>query len=231
MKKICTLILLCSFIVTQAQEKESKEQFPNSKSSYITYNIFSPLNFLSPRYRIGYIKSINEKWRIGIDVGYGNKDINFNLNNKDDGNDYNLFEVRSELYHIFNPTRRVNHYISGEVYYINHNEEFTRDYFFAEEELEGFNDIIRYDSADYNRKKYGFNLKYGVMIPFGDKVGMNIYTGLGIRIKNNQYSNIINPTPDQDFDDDWSFLENYYRKEGISTGVNFVLGAKFFYRF
>ncbi|MGK0385911.1 MAG: hypothetical protein ACI849_000516, partial [Patiriisocius sp.] len=96
------------------------------------------------------------------------------------------------------------------------------------------NEQVRYDRADYQRKKYGAHFKFGVFIPFGhaNRVGINVFTGVGFRVKENLFTNIQNPVSSNgDFyeNDDW-FWNPYYRIEGRTLGFNATLGFKLFYK-
>jgi hypothetical protein len=225
-KLLLPLFLFVSFI-TMAQKQESKPEFPNENNSFITFDISTATNFVAPRYRFGYIHSLNEKWRVGADIGFGSERSTLRLLEDFDNDDYRLYEGRFEVYNILNPTRRVNMYVSGEVYYIHHTEVYYRDHYDSESLKIG----IRYDKADMTREKYGFNLKYGVMAPFGDIVGMNAYIGAGPRLRDVKFSNVVNPVPtnEGDYEDTWG--ANNYQKEGSKLGFNFSLGIKFFYQF
>ncbi|GHC62923.1 hypothetical protein [Ulvibacter litoralis] len=226
MKKLCYILLVLVSTTLFAQEEKS-EGFPNAKNSYVTFDITTPINIFTPRYRFGYIQSINEKWRIGADIGYGNEDISLKLYYYEDTKNYELIEGRVEVYHIFNPTRKVNHYISGELYYINHNEDIEYDNYINEDrEI-----TVYFESAHMERQKQGFNLKYGAFLPFGDYVGMNVYVGLGVRVRDIAYTNLIDERIADYYDDEFEFLDGLYRREGTFTGLNFTLGAKFFYTF
>jgi hypothetical protein len=207
------------------QSENEKTDFPNANKSYLTVDLTTPINFVAPRYRFGYIHSLNENWRIGADIGFGSEWTTWKNAINDDNDNYLLLEGRFELYHILNPLERVNIYISGETYFI-HQEEV---YYNGEYEPENQDFYITYDQADFRRAKYGFNLKFGVMIPFGEHVGLNPYIGIGPRFRDVKFNNIVNPVPVTDYYDDenW-FWDSQYKKEGTVFGLNFTLGLKFF---
>lgn len=227
MKKLLVPILLCACFALTAQNEEEKSEFPNAKNSYLTFDLSTPANWVAPRYRFGYIHSINEKWRIGADIGFGSEHTTIKILENYDTEDYLLFEGRFEVYHILNPTKRVNMYISGETYFIHHTERYIYDEFNSDDQ-----DVtIRYDRADLTRNKYGVNLKFGVFVPFGDKIGVNAYIGAGPRVRDVEFSNLVNPTIAdyyEDYHDGW--WSNNYQNEGVDVGFNFALGIKFFYR-
>lgn len=228
MKNIFLPLFLIVAFSGLTQNQNTTEDFPNAKASYLTFDLATPIDPIAPRYRFGYIQSLSKNWRIGADLGYGSENTTVRLYDIDESDNYRLLEARIEGYHIFNPTRKVNHYISGEVYLVNHREDIEHDYY----NIKNRDIRIRYDYGEYQREKYGVNLKYGVMIPFGSKVGMNIYVGAGPSTRNITFTNLVNAEEIEyyDNDDDWEFFEGHYRNEGRRTSVHFAFGFKFFYR-
>ncbi len=221
MKKLSLLLIFLIPLLSYSQTEKSEPKFPNAGNTYVTFNILTPFDPYNPRYRIGLIQSLNKSWSIGLDVGYGNEAITISNDGTGPGEDYRLYEIRSEIYHILNPTRRVNHYLSGEVFYINHSETFLDNSYETEQDEM----IIYYESADFHRKKYGLHIKYGVIIPFGEHVGMNFYVGAGVRVRDNEFSNVV---VSEEWDDNEYFLDIGPRREGTQTAPNFALGIKFF---
>jgi hypothetical protein len=220
MKNIVYLILLFP-IGIYAQTKKDIE--PRNES-YITTDLFSPFfvhyngKYFTPRFRIGYIKNLNEKTKIGIDIGYGN--ANSSIINT--GDKYSLWEIRPEYYRIINPNRKTIKYFSLELFYINQNEEFITQSFFSDQ-----NEYLTFDKADYNRQKIGFIPKFGMFVNLSNRVGFNWYTGIGMNYRINSYSNFVNLMPRQ-FDEE--HFSPYYRKEGNKIGVEFTIGLKIYYR-
>ncbi len=225
MKKLLLPLAFLFIIIGYAQTETDSAEISSTKKSYLTLDLSTPVNIVAPRYRIGYIQTLSPKWKIGVDLGYGSEYTTFKTFINNDNSDYQLFEVRSEVYYVFNPTRRVSQYISGEVYVVLHSEEYTYDTFYDDDDLS-----IHYDKADMHREKYGVNLKYGVFVPFGNKVGMNAYIGAGPRIRNVEFDNLVNPNVYDDYiDDEFGFVNHHYVEEGTNFGFNFALGFKFFY--
>ncbi len=215
---------LFSFINGNAQSNIDNK---SSENSYITFNLFSPINNLNPRWRVGYIKPINEKWKIGLDAGYGNRNISLTGLRTKIGENYQLWEIRPELYYILKPDRKTKNYFSLELFFINHKDVFYDDYFYTEN-----NGAFSYDKANYFRKKYGFNLKYGFIIYSKKRVGFNVYTGLGLRFRKNTFSNVENPNTAYLGPEGGDMLGIYYYKntEGTRFGANFSFGMKLYYR-
>ncbi|PHR10912.1 MAG: hypothetical protein COA40_12510 [Aequorivita sp.] len=220
MKRLALLLIFLIPLLSHSQTEKPEPKFPNVGNTYVTFNILTPFDPYTPRYRVGLIQSLNKSWSIGLDVGYGNEAITISNEGAGPGEDYRLYEIRSEIYHILNPTRRVNHYLSGEVFYINHSETFLDNSYETEQD-----EIIEYESVDYHRKKYGLHIKYGVFIPFGEHVGMNFYVGAGVRVRHNEFSNVV---VSEGWDDNEYLFDIGPRKEGTQTAPNFALGIKFF---
>lgn len=234
MKYLILFSLLFSAFVGIAQEKieETKNEISDTlyqqSKSYITFEIISLFNNVTPRYRFGYIRRLNDRWAIGGDLAYGSQKINFV---KDEGQfkDYSLFEARAELYYTLNLGKKVQQYLSTELFYLNHNATFLNSGY----ETEETGQTIVFTSADYNRKKYGIQLKYGLFINFTKNFGINPYVGIGIRNRENTYSNVTNPeNGDGDFLGLLTIIKSldFRRKEGLKQGPIVDLGFKLFYR-
>lgn len=196
-------------------------------NSFITTNLLSPVNPLNPRWRVGYIQNLNSNWKLGLDIGYGTKNntwaiITGNILNGILEKDYQLWEVRPELYYIINPEKKTLQYFSSELFYIHHRDVYHDS--FVDMKNGGF---FLFDQANFQRQKFGFQIKYGIFTNISESLGLNIYTGLGIRFRNISYTNIINPTL---FDDPREIAIDYNEYEGLYTRVNFALGIKLHYR-
>jgi hypothetical protein len=225
-KKIQCVIFLIYFSIiniSNAQNDEITNLSEYNNNSYLTINLLSSINPIAPRWRIGYIRNINERWKVGIDVGYGNA----NLIYWDLGDNYELWEIRPEFYYFLKTKRKTKKYLSFEPFYTNHKDIFI-DSFYNPENAKS----TSYDQANYKRQKYGVNFKYGFLFNSRKRLGFNLYSGLGLRIRNNTFSNIINPTivdlgPEGG---DFFGTDAYKNLEGTNFGLNFVLGIKLYYR-
>ncbi len=76
------------------------------------------------------------------------------------------------------------------------------------------------------------HLKFGFFFHSRNRVGLNLYTGLGFRVRRNSYSNIVNPRivelgPEEG---DFFGLAAYENIEGTHVAPNFALGFKLFYK-
>ena len=224
--KVLLLILIFSNSLVFAQKSDPIEKEHSGDNSFVTINLLSVLNPLNPRYRVGYIKSLNPNWRLGLDFGYGSSKLLFSGYKLYDswgkmGESYQLWEIRPELYYILNPTRKTQAYFSTELYYIHHKDSFQNN--FIATKNSGF---FLYESANYRRQKYGLHLKTGVYINAGKRFGLNLYTGLGFRFRENTYSDIQNPVVWDDHRD--MLVIDYHEYEGLDFGLNWSFGLKIF---
>lgn len=204
------------------------QEIPDSPEpqSYITTNLFTPFGPYNPRFRVGYIQFLSPRYRAGIDIGYGTESLSFLAIGDNTGNEYQLFEVRPEVYFILNPTRKGNHYVSAEIFYIYQKESPVDDNY----KSEATDTYIQFDTADFERKKYGFHFKYGIFFAFAKNFGGNAYAGIGFKVRDNRYSNVVNPRENESYFDEFGFFESYREDEGIKTSVDLSLGFKLFYR-
>ncbi len=218
------LTMVLSTLILSAQKNDNIESSPAKKESYLTFDVFSSLNKYSPRWRIGYIRGIHPKWKIGLHAGYGNKNISYTqFIDEMFEEDYELWEIRPELYYVMKQTKKVTSYGSFELYYIHHKDVFHH---ISYRQFEG--GCIRYDQADYFRQKYGFNFNIGRFKNLGRKFGLNSYLGLGLKIRNNAFSNLIHPIPTQCFERDMYDDFEYRELEGLEYGFNISVGFKLF---
>lgn len=222
-KTLAIIFLLISMSIS-AQEKD--KMIP--QKSYLTLNLMSSIVSYSPRWDIGFIKPLNEKWYVGLEAGYGtyNSSINFTKNSDRTTEKYKLWEFRPQLYYILNPSRKAKAYFSGEFFYIQHTDTFSNSFF----NIGGrrSNPIeFRYDTADYKRKKIGLNINFGMLIQLTKDVGFNFSTGLGVRNRNVTFSNIINLTESEREDESFS-TNGYLENSGDQFGLNFIVDLKFY---
>ena len=221
---ISLTLILCTLILN-AQNSNSIENSSIIKESFITFDVFSSLNTFSPRWRVGYIKGINPKWKIGLNLGYGNKNISYTYFADKFEEDYELWEIRPELYFIIKQNQNSSTYGSVEIYYINH-----KDIFHDSNYRPVGGGYYSYEQADYLRQKYGFNFNIGKYIYLEKRFGLNVFTGLGLKIRNNSFSNIVDPAPQEPLDIDMYDGNEYREKEGLDYGFNYSIGFKLLFR-
>lgn len=223
MKRFWNYYLLVAAILAAtnlfAQEKSQQITETGRIKSFAGVNLLSPLNGLNPRVGVGFVYGINERWKLGVDLGYGNKTLSLIDFGNEMGKKYQLWEIRPELYYFISSWKQHERYFSAELFYINHKDVFYRGEYFPIQ-----SHFAKYDQADYFRQKYGFHLKYGMIFRVAKHLGLNFYTGLGIRIRSSSYSNVINFEEWNIIKD--SYIGGYKDYEGVKTGVDFSLGLK-----
>ena len=220
MKPSFLILLLCCAITSKIFSQENRGSHHIGSDSYITANPFSLLDTYAPRLRLGYIQHIKGHWKMGLDVGYGSKGMA--ILNENLGESYRLWEVRPEFYYILNPKLRTLKYLAAELFYINQSNTFLNgDY------QSGGSENYTYDQADFTRQKYGFHLKFGLLLNLGKKAGINFYGGIGLRWRTSAYTNIVNQQSADIFREWYTSL---YEDIGKRFGPNPSLGIKFFYK-
>ena len=75
LNKIFATLILIFITLTSSAQISDNDKSELRQESFLTFDLFSSLNTFNPRWKIGYIKGINEKWKVGLNVGYGNKNI------------------------------------------------------------------------------------------------------------------------------------------------------------
>lgn len=213
--KITSYLFL--FLISIGAFPQSEKDIKPRNENFISSDLFSPF-FETPRYRINFIKNINQKNKIGIELGYGHENISIFEAEKD----YELFDIRSEYYRIINPKRKTLKYFSFELFYIHQSNEFINQTFRSSN-----NSYFSFDKADFTRQKIGFIPKFGMFVNLSKKIGINWYTGVGIRLRMNDYSNINNLSENDTFQE---HFPPYYRNDGNMIGVEFTIGLKLYYR-
>ena len=223
-KIFISLTIILSILNLNAQENVNIKDSHTKNESCFTFDIFSSLNKDSPRWRVGYVRDIDSKWKVGLNLGYGNKNISYTQYiDEMFEKDYKLWEIRPELYYVMKRSEKATAYGSFELFYINHKDVFHNSSYIP---VEG--GCFSYDQADYLRQKYGFNVNIGTFSNLGRKLGLNFYTGVGLKIRNNSFSDIINPEPSECFERDMYDDFEYRQKEGLKAGFNFSIGLKLF---
>jgi len=220
MKKSTLLLLALISLSTSVFSQTNREN-----ETLLTFDLSTLLYPDNPRYKLGVIQSISPKFRIGADLAFGSDAITANFVKQDSEKDWSIYEVRAELYFIMNPTRKVKHYFSGEGFF-SYLEQAGQNGFYKPEARMG---EFQYDSAGYTRTKYGFNIKYGVIIPFGNLIGINTSVGPGFRVRNNTYNNVVNLRPDEG-PSHGRWFPPYEYNEGTRVGINIAAGVKVFYK-
>lgn len=218
-KLTCLIFFVGLSAFSQNQERNSLE----NKNSYVTASLLPIVDLFAPRLRFGYVQHLAPHWKAGLDVGLGTKGLSFASTDANVGIEYSLWEVRPEVHYIFNPEAKTLKYLSMEFFYIDQDHVFVNGSYNSENA--GY---FNFDSADFSRQKYGMHLKFGLFLNAGKHFGFNFFGGLGFRIADKQYSNIINQSDGvRDTDD---IFTTPYENEGKNFRPNLSLGIKFYYK-
>ena len=222
---IYTIVLITN--LTLAQEK-SNEEF----KSILTFSTFSPILSYAPRWNLGYIRKIEKRYWVGIEFGYGNKDISINSAEEGDWikNEYKIFEIKPEIYYDLRPKSKLKHLLSLELQYLNHSDKFKNSWYYDLND----NNYYKYDFADYRRIKYGINVNYNLIYNITKNLALMQKVGIGYRKRDVQYSNIVNRIEDDFFEEPDSFVipvgNGFLRDNGNIGGFNFNLDLKIIYK-
>ncbi len=223
------LVLLCLITTStlKAQQETDQKMASPINEPLITLNVITPFQFNTPRYQLGYIHTLNDRWKIGADIGYGSEAISIDISNSViDSEDYQLMEARTEIYYMLNSKRKWNHYLSAELFLIKHEETFLNESYRSNDETA----TVFFDSADYTRIKQGINIKYGAFFDISEKLGVNFYYGFGVRVRDNKFENLVNFEINEGFEEGFTFGDDYRTQQGRRVGFNVALGLKLYYK-
>jgi hypothetical protein len=191
----CLFFLLLSFlIISSSLSQEIVDESKLPLTSQFTFNLLSPINPLTPKWKIGYVQEINTKWKVGMEYGYGNYHLAF-LNYQFDPEFsferyYQLWELRTSVFYHVIDLKQIDCYFSVDLYYINHKDVlYNGDYLSTSE-----NAYFLYDQVDFYRQKYGLLPLLNIVLWENKRVGLLAYGGAGLKIRSQQFSNVVNPT-------------------------------------
>jgi len=193
-----------------------------------TYFSLDLINSIVPkslgRLNIGYITPISEKWSVGGSAGIGFDAISY----AGDNEDYFLWEVSPEILYNFGEGKRFRHYLSLELFYINHTETLEDDDFSPVNTLNGTVERIAFESARYERQKYGFVFNFGEHIDFTNRIAFRTSLGAGLRIKDNSFSNLVNAVVTDSERSFFSFGDGLF--EGSRLGFELNIDFRLIYK-
>ncbi len=229
MKLNLKLIILTLFITNLNFSQEKAKDF----KSIATFSIFSPTISYAPRWSLGYIRKIEKRYWLGVEIGYGNQNLSVNF--AEGGGwikkDYKIFEIKPEIYYDLSPKSNLKHLLSLELQYLNHLDNFKNSWYYNLDTKTYY----RYDLADYKKIKYGVNINYSLSYNFTKKIALMQKTGIGFRQRNVKYSNVINKIEDENFEESDVILvpvsNGFLRDNGLNNSFNFNLDLKIIYKF
>uniref|UniRef100_UPI00404AEEA8 hypothetical protein n=1 Tax=Flavobacterium sp. TaxID=239 RepID=UPI00404AEEA8 len=223
--------LLIVLLILFGSHSFAQEKIEREFNSIITFSSFSPIVNYAPRWNLGYIRKIDKRYWLGLELGYGSKDISVNF--AEDGgwikNDYKIFEIKPELYFDLRPNSKLKHLLSVEFQYVNHTDKFNNSWYFDLNDKTYYN----YDFADYKRIKYGINVNYNLIFNITKNLSLMPKIGIGYRKRDVQYSNIVNRIEDEFFEKEGFVapdVNGFLRDNGDIGGFNFNLDLRIIYK-
>ncbi len=235
MKYLIILILFVFYstvLLAQESVKEADMEKSKTHTGFITFDPLTPTLNPLPRWRMGYNQYFGNKYGIGLEIGYGNKNLTFQypLLTGYMGLQYNLWEIRPKVYRYLDLHNKVSWYIAVEFFFINHNDIYENDEYY----FENLNKGIGYDRVHYNRKKYGVHIINGKVFNISSIGKVNLYYGIGFRIRDIHFSEAVNP---RTVEKHWELgpIEaisggNIQRDEGSHVSINFSLGFNILFK-
>lgn len=223
--------LLISLMILLVSHSFAQEKDKADFNSIISVSTFSPIISYVPRWNIGYIRKVDERFWLGLELGYGNKDIaaNFANNGIWFTNNYKSFEIKPEFYYNLNPKAKEKQFLSLEFQYVQHTDKFSNTWYYDQ----NGNTYYDYDSAAYKRRKYAVNLNYSIIVNITKNLALMPKVGLGYRKRVVQYSDIVNRIAKPSFEEEGFILPDFngfLRDNGNAGGLNFNLDLKIMYR-
>lgn len=205
------LIFLLFFGCFSAQDKEKK--------SMATFGLMS--SFINQRWTLGYIHKISDRFRVGVDMGYGAKGIV--VAPVKIGEDFTSYELRPAFYYSLAPDSVLKHFVGADFFYIRANRTLTHSYFF---------DDYKYywaDAAHVERSKTGANLTYSILLhKETSRIAFMPKIGFGLRYLDEKYRNAVNLTESEPPIDGFPIISDAPRE---GTKFNFDIDIKLVYKF
>ncbi|MEL6974819.1 MAG: hypothetical protein AAGL29_05420 [Bacteroidota bacterium] len=220
MKSFKWLLFLTCFTLSLPAQKLHED--------YLTVNLLKPIDPFFPRINAGYVFDMNNGYGIGANVGFGHETWSpFNTAEEPKIN-YRLREMRLEFIKFTERSKNLTEYLALEAFYLEHTETRINDTYTPDSATR-----LEFDRANYERIKFGFNAKAGIFFSLLSQFGVNCYGGLGLRLRKNSYSDLVNPREDENFDGGFiSILADpivrTYEREGTVVGLNLTLGVNIF---
>lgn len=205
---------------TRRARKDSLQSLPIS--SYFTLDLFTLIPTDTPRFNIGYIQKLNNKWSLGSSVGLSSVAPRYTYKE-----DYSLWEIRPQILYYLGKGNRFQHFLSIEMFFINHKETLLNQDLIPVNDQGGIIEAITFDRATYKRTKYGATFNYGEYLNLSKKLGLRTTIGAGVRFKDNVYSNLVNPRA-TNFDSFW--ITNLYTREGFKVGFELNFSMQLIYK-
>lgn len=223
MKHSIMVIFLSLFFIQNCFSQENCEV-----RNWLTFKVmpFSMIDY-TPRLRLGLEYKSNKKLGYSIDFGIGNNFLNqWRLNGMIWGQEYSFFEIRPEVKYLFKNSQNYYFYGAMEFFYIDMKDFLESGHY----EKENSNVETTYESATFNKQKYGLHLKGGMNIIVSNRLNFDFYGGFGFAKRTISYTDVVNPVDGTEpIFVEW--IPQPYLFEGESIIFHMTLGVKIGYTF
>ena len=71
--------LLTALLILFGSHSLAQEKIEREYNSIITFSTFSPIVNYAPRWNLGYIRKIEKRYWLGVEIGYGNQNLSVNF--------------------------------------------------------------------------------------------------------------------------------------------------------
>jgi len=223
MKQLILITFLSLLFIQKGFSQESSELRNNIGIKVM------PLSMIdyTPRLRFGLEYISNKKLGYSIDFGIGNKFLNqWRLDGMIWGQDYSFYEIRPEIKYLFVNNKNYYFYSALELFYLNMKDILESGHY----KKENSNVETTYESARFNKQKYGVHLKGGINLIISERLNFDFYGGFGFAKRTISYTDVLNPVDGTES----IFVEwapKNYLFEGESIIFHMTLGVKIGYTF
>ncbi|UII24475.1 hypothetical protein LVD15_14205 [Fulvivirga maritima] len=206
----------------QNQGEYNKYEF--LRTDYLAFELLSPIHFQTPRFKLEYNRSLARRWDASLTLGYGNAHLAPSYV-KDEDN-YRLFEIRHAWKFQLIRKGSFRYFLSLEGFYILHKDTYHDSYIYFNDEI---GDLF-FKQADFQREKLGVLAKSSFHFMLGNRLGLILYGGLGVRVRNNKFSNVVPLSLSmEEFEDEFGFNVKYNQEEGKQFSGDFTAGVRVSY--
>ena len=199
-------------------QKDSKRL----SNSFVSFDLTSPVFNTVPRFGVGYYKSLNQKILIGGDFELGFEGL---FSNHLIQENYFSFAVKPEIIFTLPSFYKTHCWFSANMFYIYQSQKMYNGSFYSLEQLRTYH----YESTDYLRFKYGANTNLNIIFKLSNKLRLQLKTGIGVKIRNVTFKNVVLNEPEFNWDDDIFGTQNYLNEAGQKVKPNLDFNISLIY--
>lgn len=215
------LFLFCWLLGVLASAQPDHFRSDTLSFSSVSFDVTSPFTPYASRIRMGYQQRLTDGVLMGLELG---KSFQNDFSETSYLDDFNLFEARLNLNVGQYVWGRKKVYWGGELYLVQ-NQRYLENSSYYEASAEV---VTQYQSAEWTRVKTGANLFYGILMPLSNHLMVDVYAGVGLRYRKNEFNNltgIVVETYDPWEAGGLDYLNPAFG-EGEDFGANFTAGVR-----